>query len=40
LPAKAQHATRWRYHERATGHDAMLTMPEQLAAVLLAASAA
>lgn len=33
--ARAQVEPGWRYHELATGHDAMLTAPEELAEVLL-----
>jgi hypothetical protein len=35
---QAEHDPAWRYHELATGHDAMLTVPDQLAGLLLTAA--
>lgn len=36
---RAKESPDWRYHELATGHDAMLTVPAELAGVLLATAA-
>lgn len=36
--AKAKQSPQWKYYEMKTGHDAMITQPEELAALLLTAS--
>jgi len=36
LAARLRAEPRWRYRELATGHDAMVTAPQEVAAVLLA----